>query len=106
MTSMVTYMYYYYCITLFTQFFLSTLGLGDSSDSVTIIIISVTITTAIAKNYYHDNGLVVSGKCISPKHTHNYVKNNAKMVMNISDEINLDKGLQLFLLEGSKNDVQ
>ena len=43
------------------------LGLGDSSDSsdsVTIVIISVTITTVIAKNYYRDSGHVVTGMCI------------------------------------------
>ena len=45
---------------------------------------------------------------VSPQHTYNYmyVKNNVKMVMNISDELYLDKALQVFLLEGSKNDVQ
>ena len=42
----------------------SLLVLGDSSDSMTIIIVSVTITTVIAKNYYHDSGHVVSGMCI------------------------------------------
>ena len=31
------------------------LGLVNSSDSVTIVIISVTITTVLAKNYYHDS---------------------------------------------------
>ena len=40
-----------------------------------------------------------------PQHTHNHVKKHAKMARNISDEINLDKELQLFLLEGSKSDV-
>ena len=40
------------------------LGLGDSSDSMTIVIISVTITTVIVKNYYRDSGHVVTGMCI------------------------------------------
>ena len=40
------------------------LGLGDSSDSMTIVIISVTITTVIGKNYYHDSGHVVMSMCI------------------------------------------
>ena len=39
-------------------------GLGDSSDSVTIVIISVTTMTTIAKNCYHDSGHVVSGMYI------------------------------------------
>ena len=40
------------------------LGLGDSNDSVTIVIISVTIMTAIAKHYYRDSGHVVMSMCI------------------------------------------
>ena len=40
------------------------LGLGNSSDSVTIVIVSVTITTVIGKNYYHDSGHVVMSMCI------------------------------------------
>ena len=43
------------------------LGLGDSGDSgnsVTIVIVSVTITTVIAKTYYRDSGHVVTGMCI------------------------------------------
>ena len=39
------------------------------------------------------------------QHTHNHVKKRAKMVRNISDEIDLDKELEVFLLEGSKSDV-
>ena len=39
------------------------------------------------------------------QHTHNHVKKHAKMVRNISDEIDLDKELQVFLLQGSKSDV-
>ena len=35
-------------------------GLGDSSDSVTIVIVSVTIMTMITKNYYCDSGHVVT----------------------------------------------
>ena len=42
---------------------------------------------------------------VSPQHTHNHVKKHAKMARNISDEIDLDKELELFLLEGSKSDV-
>ena len=40
------------------------LGLGDCSDSVAIVIVSVTITTVVAKNYYHDSGHVVMSRCI------------------------------------------
>ena len=40
---------------------------------------------------------------VSPT-THNHMKKHAKTAMNISDEINLDKELQVFLLEGSKSD--
>ena len=43
--------------------FLPVVGLGDSSDSVTIAIVSVTIMIVIAKNYYHASGLVVTGMC-------------------------------------------
>ena len=38
--------------------------LGDISNSMTIVIVSVTIMTVIAKNYYHDSGHVVTGMCI------------------------------------------
>ena len=37
---------------------------GQCSDSMTIVIVSVTITTVIVKNYYRDSGHVVSGMCI------------------------------------------
>ena len=40
-----------------------------------------------------------------PQHTHNHMKKCAKMARNISDEIDLDKELEVFLLEGSKSDV-
>ena len=40
---------------------------------------------------------------VSPQHNH--VKKNAEMARNISDEIDLDKELEVFLLEGSKSDV-
>ena len=42
---------------------------------------------------------------VSPQHTHNHMKNHVKMVRNISDEIDLDKELKVFLLDGSKSDV-
>ena len=42
---------------------------------------------------------------ISAHHTHNNVKKHAKMARNISDEIDLDKELEVFLLEGSKSDI-
>ena len=38
------------------------LGMGDSSDSVTIVIVSVNIMTVIAKNYYCDIGHVCGYK--------------------------------------------
>ena len=37
-------------------------------------------------------------------HNHNYEK-HTKMARNISDVIDLDKELQVFMLEGSKSDV-
>ena len=42
---------------------------------------------------------------VSPQYTHKHVKKHAKMVRNITDEIDLDKELEVFLLEGSKSDV-
>ena len=50
------------CSVILTKEF--TVGLGDSSNSVTIITVSVTITTVLAKNYYRDSGHVVMGMCI------------------------------------------
>ena len=35
--------------------------LDDSSDSMTIVIVSITIMTVIVKNYYGDSGHVVTG---------------------------------------------
>ena len=40
------------------------LGLCDSNNSVTIVIVSVTIMKAIAKNFYHDSGHMVMSMCI------------------------------------------
>ena len=40
------------------------LQLGYCGDSVTIVIISVTIMTVIAKAYCRDSGHVVTGMCI------------------------------------------
>ena len=43
---------------------------------------------------------------VLPQHTHNHMKKHAKMARrNISDEIDLDKELEGFLLEGSKSSV-
>ena len=42
---------------------------------------------------------------VSPQYTPNHVKKHAKMARSISDEIDLDKELEVFLLEGSKSDV-
>ena len=42
---------------------------------------------------------------LQAQHTHNHVKKHAKIVRNISDEIDLDKELKVFLLEGFKSDV-
>ena len=53
------------------------LELGYCGDSVTIVIISVTIMTVIAKAYCRDSGHVVTGMCIwhlSPQQTHNHMK--------------------------------
>ena len=42
---------------------------------------------------------------VSPQHTHDCLKKHAKTRRNISNEINLDKELQVFLLKGFKSDV-
>ena len=42
---------------------------------------------------------------VLPQHTHSHVQKHVKMARNISDEIDLDKELKVFLLEGSKSDV-
>ena len=55
--------------------------------------------TVIAKNYYHDNGLVVTGMCIVCLNIHE------KIARNSSCEIDLDEGLQVFLLEDSNSDI-
>ena len=66
--SMTNYTMIYYCWVV--EFYITlhcTLKLDDSrSNSMTIIIISVTIMTVIhvVKNYYHDTGHVVIGMCI------------------------------------------
>ena len=54
------------------------LGLVDSSDSVTIVIISVTIATVIAKSYYHDSDMWLQACAFDialSQHIHNHVKN-------------------------------
>ena len=53
--------------------------LGDSDDSGTIIIISVTIMTVIAKTYYHDSKYAVTGT----------------QYVHISGEIDLEKELAI-----------
>ena len=81
----------------------------DISDSMTIVIISVIITIVIVKNYYRDSGHVVSAMCIwhCPVSTHPQPhEKHAKMVRNISDEIDLDKELEVFLMEGFNSDVR
>ena len=55
--------------------------------------------------YCHDSWHVVTCMCIWHCYTHNHVKKHPKMVRNISDEINLHKELEVFLLEGFKSDV-
>ena len=75
---------------------------------MTIVIVSVTIMTVIAKNCYVIVDMWLQAcafDIVSPQHTHNNVKKHAKMARNISDEIDLDKELEVFLLEGSKSDV-
>ena len=83
--------------------------LGDSSDSVTIVIVSVTITTVIVKKTIIMIVDMWFRACIFDtvlsQYIHNHVKKHAKMARNISDEINLDKELEDFLLEGSNSDV-
>ena len=110
--SMTNYTMIYYCWVV--EFYITlhcTLKLDDSrSNSMTIIIISVTIMTVIhvVKNYYHNTGHVVIGMCIG----HCLVstcpqpcKKHEKMARNISDEIDLDNGLEVFLLEGSESGI-
>ena len=43
---------------------------------------------------------------VLPQHTHKHVKKHVKMARNIPDEIDLDKELEVFLLEGSKSVVR
>ena len=86
-------MYMYMCI----------IGLGNY---VTIIIVSVTIMTVIAKNYYREFVIVdmwlQAFDIVRSQHMHTHVKKHAKMARNISDP---DKELEVFLLEGSKSYV-
>ena len=52
------------------------IGLGDSSNSLTIVIVSVTNMTVIVKNYYCDSGHVVKAcafDIVSLQHTHKHV---------------------------------
>ena len=59
------------------------LVLGDSSDSAIIIVIRVTITIPIAKNYCRDSGQVVTRIRSQNCHTStSHVKKRAKMVSN------------------------
>ena len=70
-----------------------------SSDSVTIIIVSVTIMTVITKKTIAIVDMWLQAcafDIISSQYIHNHVKIHAKMVSKISDEINLDKELKLF----------
>ena len=80
-------------------------GLDNSSDNV----------THYRQCYYYiiDSTIVIvdmwlqacAFDIVSPRHTHSQVKKHTETVRNISDEIDLDKELQVFLLEGSKSDV-
>ena len=68
------------------------LGLDDNTNSVTIIIINVTIVIV-------DMLLrTCSFDIVLPQHTYNHMKTHTKMARNISDEINLDKELEEFLI--------
>ena len=80
------------------------IGLGNSSDSVTIVIISVTIMTVIAKNYYRDSGHVVTSIFIWQCLTSTYPQTNMQRWWGIFDDIDLDKELEVFLLEGVKSE--
>ena len=65
------------------------LVLGNSRDSVSIVIISVIIMREknLAKNYYCDSGHVVT-ECaldiVLPQYTHKHVKKHEKIARNIS----------------------
>ena len=75
------------------------LGLGNSNDSMTIIIISITIMTVIAKNYCLDSGHVVTGMCVWHCLASTYPqtwKKQVKMARNICDEIDLNKSWRVF----------
>ena len=72
---------------------------------MTIVIISVTIMIEIAKTTIMivDMWLQACAFDIGlPQHNHNHVKKHAKMAMNISDEIDLDKELKVFSVGGLK----
>ena len=65
---------------------------------MTIVIITVTIMTVIVKNY---SGHMVLGMSLSCLHIPTTTgKKHTKMVMNISDEIDLDKELRVFSVGG------
>ena len=68
---------------------------------MTFVIISVTITTVtvIAKNYFTTVDMwlqTCAFDIVLPKHTHNHMKN---MVKNISDGMDIDNELKVFLSE-------
>ena len=87
---------------------LGVLGLGDSSYSVTIVIVIFTIMTVIdtCKNYYCDSGRVVMGMCIWHCLSSIYPQQLESTCKKIArNEIDHDKELKIFLLEGSKSDV-
>ena len=70
------------------------LVLDDSSNSVTIIIITVTIVIV-------DMWLrTCSFDIVLPQHTHNHMKTHTKIARNISDEFDLDKELEGFSKSG------
>ena len=75
------------------------LGLGDS---VTIIIVSVTIMTAIAKTAIRIVDIWLH-ECIFDiflsQNIHNHEKKHGKIARTISDEINLDKKLEMFFFQ-------
>ena len=84
------------------------LRLSNSSDSVTIVIVSVTITTVMAKTAIVKVDMWLRAcafDIVLYQHTHNSVKKHVKILRNSSCEINLDKELQVFLLESSKSNI-
>ena len=80
------------------------IGLGNSSNSMTIAFISVTIMTVITKTYYRDSGHAVTSMCIWHCLASTYTQRRGKTWATWKN-IRRWWELEVFLLEGSKSDL-